>query len=101
MFVQWVRLARILGRVLAEEGINFLYYFGSMTKDQRNKAVETFQDDPNAKVMVSSRPRLGSLINACTNEMPPDRVPQMRRPSLEPHGQQQSYQRGRIVVFCS
>ena len=56
MFVQWVRLARIIGRMLTEEGINFLYYFGSMTKEQRNKAVETFQDDPKATVMVSSRP---------------------------------------------
>lgn len=44
----------ILGRKLQEEDIGFLYYFGNMAMDTRNKAVAIFKDDKNAKVLVSA-----------------------------------------------
>jgi hypothetical protein len=39
--------------MLAEEGIKFVYYFGSSTMDGRNKAVDAFHNDESIKVMVS------------------------------------------------
>lgn len=44
----------ILGRKLQEEGIGFLYFFGNMGMDTRNKAVSIFKDDKTAKVLVNS-----------------------------------------------
>lgn len=52
----------ILGRKLQEEGIGFLYHWGCMSRDERDKAVDDFhlkpkEKDPNAKVMVRRSPQ--------------------------------------------
>jgi hypothetical protein len=43
----------ILGRKLQEEDIGFLYFFGNMGMETRNKAVSIFSNNKNAKVLVS------------------------------------------------
>ncbi len=43
--------------MLNEEQIPFLYYFGDLTREQKNAAITRFQDNPNVKVLVSSTPR--------------------------------------------
>lgn len=43
----------ILGRKLHEEDIGFLYFFGNMAMETRNKAVSIFSNNKNAKVLVS------------------------------------------------
>lgn len=53
VFTQSVFSARILGRLLQDQEINFLYYFGSMTNDERTRSLETLRDIDNVKVIVS------------------------------------------------
>lgn len=45
----------ILGRILQEEGIEFLYYPGTaeMKEQDRKTAIDTFKQDPYVKVLVS------------------------------------------------
>lgn len=43
----------ILGRKLQELGIGFIYFFGSMGMETRQKAVAAFGANKDAKVMVS------------------------------------------------
>lgn len=38
--------------MLQEEKIPFLYYFGDLTKDQKEAAILNFQEKPNIKVLV-------------------------------------------------
>jgi SNF2 family DNA or RNA helicase len=55
VFIQWVDLNGILGRLLQEEGIEFLYYPGTaeMKEKDRKTAIDTFKQDPYVKVLVS------------------------------------------------
>lgn len=46
-------MACILGRMLSEENIKFLYYFGGSTLEARNKAVAAFHSEEEFGVMVS------------------------------------------------
>ncbi|KAH8900083.1 hypothetical protein GQ53DRAFT_595648, partial [Thozetella sp. PMI_491] len=70
IFTQWVLLARIIGRILAEEHITFLYYFGNMSKDQRNAAVKAFHDNPEIKVLIASTKCGGQALNlTCANRV--------------------------------
>ena len=48
-----VASAKTIGRMLCEEEIDFLYYFGDLSKDQKNAAIADFEDKPNIKVLVS------------------------------------------------
>lgn len=48
--------AKVLGTMLPTVGLKFVYYYGTMTNDKRTKAIDTFRDDPEVKVMV--RPRI-------------------------------------------
>ena len=53
--------------MLNEEQIPFLYYFGDLTRDQKNAAIAKFQDNPNIKVLVSNTPRLFPTPASPTN----------------------------------
>lgn len=55
VFTQFVMTGKILGQMLNEAGIGFLYYYGNVSAGKREKAIETFRDDPLANVMVSLR----------------------------------------------
>jgi SNF2 family DNA or RNA helicase len=52
VFVNWAKLAWILGRMLFLEGIEFLYYFGGMTMEEKSAAVRDFEESESIKVMV-------------------------------------------------
>lgn len=48
-------MGRIIGRMLEDEGIKFLYYFGTgaLTKNEKAKNLGTFKNDNEVKVLVS------------------------------------------------
>ncbi|KAB5577908.1 P-loop containing nucleoside triphosphate hydrolase protein [Coniochaeta sp. 2T2.1] len=70
VFTQWVLLGRILGRVLQQEGINFLYYFGEMSREEKEDNVKVFHNVPDVKVMVASLKCGGQGLNlTCANRV--------------------------------
>lgn len=52
VFTQWILLGRILGRVLQQEKIDFLYLFGGMGPTVREDQIKAFQTNPKIKVLV-------------------------------------------------
>lgn len=54
---------RILGRMLEQEKIQFLYFFGEMLRDEKDKAVKAFHDVKEVKVLVSFPPRSFRLVS--------------------------------------
>ncbi|KAG7287136.1 hypothetical protein NEMBOFW57_006641 [Staphylotrichum longicolle] len=63
VFVNWTKLGCIIGRVLYEEGIRFLYSFGDLTRGQKDAAIAKFQSDPGIKVLVPSIRCGGQALN--------------------------------------
>ncbi|AEO70728.1 uncharacterized protein THITE_2024021, partial [Thermothielavioides terrestris NRRL 8126] len=63
VFVNWAKLACILGRMLYEEGIPFLYYFGDLSTDDKSGAIADFQYKPDIKVLISSLRCGGFALN--------------------------------------
>ncbi|KXX77527.1 DNA repair protein rad8 [Madurella mycetomatis] len=60
----------VLGRKLYEEDIGFLYHFGTLTMNERDKAVADFRDNPDAKVLISSFRCGGVSLNlTCANRV--------------------------------
>jgi hypothetical protein len=54
VFVNWAKLACVIGRMLSEEGVPFLYYFGDLTPEQKAAAIPDFQNHAEIKVLVWS-----------------------------------------------
>ena len=52
IYTQWVAMAVIIGRVLEDEKINFVYFVGELGDKQRDKSLETFKKIRQVKVMV-------------------------------------------------
>jgi SNF2 family DNA or RNA helicase len=48
---------KILGRMLEQVGVQFLYFFGSMKQEQKEQALEDFHKDPDKKILVSALPQ--------------------------------------------
>ncbi|ROW04464.1 hypothetical protein VMCG_05020 [Cytospora schulzeri] len=70
VFIQWIDLNIILGRILQEEGINFLYYAATteMKEKDRRHAIDTFKQDPFVKVLICSLRCGGQALNlTCAN----------------------------------
>ncbi|KAK3902374.1 81e4ad1c-ff53-4b31-96ff-86feb7e2e2d8 [Staphylotrichum tortipilum] len=63
IFVNWVKMGCIIGRMLREEEIPFLYYFGDLSQDEKRAAIADFQDNPNIKVLISSLRCGGQALN--------------------------------------
>jgi hypothetical protein len=53
VFTHWKKLACILGRIMYQEDIKFLYYFGGIGVETKQRAVEAFAAIPEFKVMVN------------------------------------------------
>ncbi|KAG6366629.1 hypothetical protein INS49_000807 [Diaporthe citri] len=51
VFSQFIDTQRLLGRVLQDHGIEFLYFMGEMDYDQREAAKEHFRTNPGIKMM--------------------------------------------------
>ena len=52
IYTQWVAMAVIIGRVLEDEKINFVYFVGELGDKQRDKSLEAFKKIRQVKVMV-------------------------------------------------
>lgn len=52
VFQQFIGTGRLLGRLLQDYGIPFLYFTGHMTTDQRSIARVIFDEDESVKVLV-------------------------------------------------
>lgn len=66
IFSQFKKMSVIIGRMLQDEEISFIYFDGGLNSARKHSAVQAFQDDPNIKVMVSSSDHLclGGVIEA-------------------------------------
>lgn len=53
VFSQFIDTLKLLGRVLQDHDIEFLYFVGELDYDQREAAKEQFRTNPNIKVMAS------------------------------------------------
>ncbi|KAK1825689.1 SNF2 family N-terminal domain-containing protein [Podospora conica] len=70
VFTQWVAFGMILGRRLQEEDIGFLYFFGNMPMETRNRAVSIFSNDKKAKVLIAGFSCTGVALNlTCANRV--------------------------------
>lgn len=54
IFSQFISMLKVLGRVANAEGWDYKYFVGTMTMDQREKAINEFRGDPNIKLMLAS-----------------------------------------------
>lgn len=52
VFTQFMDTGAILGRMLCEEDIHFVQFWGELSMRQKDKAIETFFQVPEVKVMV-------------------------------------------------
>lgn len=66
VFVQWIPMLAILGRMIFQNGLRFVYYWGLMNETQKARSIRGFKCDPEIKVMVSPSPipsgRLASSV---------------------------------------
>jgi superfamily II DNA or RNA helicase len=63
-------MGRILGRVLEQEQIKFLYYFGEMTREEKEDNVKGFHVRDDIKVLVASLRCGGQGLNlTCANRV--------------------------------
>lgn len=71
IFLEWNLTARILGRMLEANGVQFLYYWGEkMTTQSRCEALQTFEKTPSIKVLISSVSCGSTGLNiACANRV--------------------------------
>ncbi|KAK1671408.1 P-loop containing nucleoside triphosphate hydrolase protein [Colletotrichum godetiae] len=63
IFSQFNVVMKIVGRMLEAEGIDFAYLSGSQTTEQRNKAVDEFQNGDKIKVLIVSLRAGGQCLN--------------------------------------
>lgn len=70
VFTQWVMVARILGRVLEQEKIDFLYFFGEMSREEKEDNLNVYRELDNVKVLVASLKCGGQGLNlTCANRV--------------------------------
>jgi hypothetical protein len=55
--------AQVLGRVLQDSGIGFLYFFGAMSADMKERWIEDFREQADIKVMIVSMRCGGQALN--------------------------------------
>ncbi|KAH8597726.1 SNF2 family N-terminal domain-containing protein [Bisporella sp. PMI_857] len=60
IFVQFAQSAIAIGTMLQEDGYRFVYFDGTMSAQQRNKAVSLIEQDPEVKFMICGL-KCGSL----------------------------------------
>lgn len=53
VFSNFIGVSRLLGRILQDNGIEFLYFVGEMDADQRHQAISAFKTVSEIKVLVS------------------------------------------------
>ncbi len=63
VFTSFVLVGRIIGRMLQDEDIDFLYYFGSMNNAEKHTVVRDFHANKKIRVLV---------INTSSTHVPTD-----------------------------
>jgi SNF2 family DNA or RNA helicase len=63
VFCQFVVFAQVLGRVLQDNKITFLYLFGDMSADMKSKCIKDFGNCPEIKVLICSMRCGGQALN--------------------------------------
>lgn len=53
IFTQWILMGRIIGRLLEDNGVPFLYYFGEMGEIEKTKNLNDFKARRGVKVLIS------------------------------------------------
>ncbi|KAJ0114538.1 hypothetical protein J7T55_004782 [Diaporthe amygdali] len=66
VFSQFIGFSRLLGRVLQDNGIDFLFFVGEMDDDQRQQAKLTFKEHSEVKVLMISMKCGGEALNLTT-----------------------------------
>ncbi|KAK3324282.1 SNF2 family N-terminal domain-containing protein [Cercophora scortea] len=70
VFTQFVLNGRIFGRMLQDEKIGFLYFFGSMSQPEKQKAIEDFETREDVHVLVASLLCTSQALNlSCANRV--------------------------------
>ncbi|KAK4167647.1 SNF2 family N-terminal domain-containing protein [Cladorrhinum sp. PSN259] len=54
VFAQWVPMLAILGRMVFQQGLRFVYYWGGMQTQKKSHSIKAFREDPEIKVMLMS-----------------------------------------------
>ncbi|KAI5464929.1 SNF2 family N-terminal domain-containing protein [Mariannaea sp. PMI_226] len=63
VFTDFVTTMKVLGRMLQLAEIPFLFYSGSMGAGSKSKALESFKQNPNAKVLLAALRAAGQALN--------------------------------------
>ncbi|CAG9973293.1 unnamed protein product [Clonostachys byssicola] len=63
VFTQFVMSGKILGYMLGQLGMEFLYLYGSIDDRGRKKAIEAFKTEPNKKIMIIGLKCGGQALN--------------------------------------
>ncbi|KAK0128490.1 hypothetical protein ONS95_000462 [Cadophora gregata] len=63
IFTQWRGFAGVIGRVLNERKVGFVYFTGDMSLTRREKATEQFASDPSIQIMVATLKTAGEGLN--------------------------------------
>lgn len=82
VFSQFIGFSRLLGRVLQDNGIDFLFFVGEMDDDQRQQAKLTFKEHSEVKVLVSTHSFSSSASSSSTYPTQDD-FDEMRRGGFE------------------
>ncbi|KAH6659105.1 SNF2 family N-terminal domain-containing protein [Truncatella angustata] len=70
IFSLFTKMMRVIGRMLQDEEIPFIYFDGSLSAKQKKYATDKFSSDPNAKVMIMSLKSGGVALNlTCANRV--------------------------------
>lgn len=63
VFTEFVMTSKVLGRMLEHANIPFLFYNGRVGTTQKSKAIRSFQEEPEKKILVGLR-------HTCSNAIP-------------------------------
>ncbi|KAK4639790.1 hypothetical protein QC761_711460 [Podospora bellae-mahoneyi] len=54
IFVQWIPMLSILGRMLTQSGYRFVYFWGDLDQNDQEQSLKTFRKVPAVKIMLAS-----------------------------------------------
>ncbi|KAF3766984.1 hypothetical protein M406DRAFT_69158 [Cryphonectria parasitica EP155] len=63
IFTHFLPVMKLLGRLLQQRGIEWLYFWGGLGQDAKDQAVQTFTEKPEVKVMIVSLGCGGQALN--------------------------------------
>ncbi|KAK3688097.1 P-loop containing nucleoside triphosphate hydrolase protein [Podospora appendiculata] len=70
VFTQFILNGRVFGRVLQDEKVGFLYFFGSMSHTEKRKTIEDFAARDDAHVLIASLQCTALALNlTCANRV--------------------------------